>query len=291
MNTGFRKRRRGILAATTTLAIAAGIAAVSVAGAAQDTRIYVFDKTATPCFTQTQNASTCGAGGPVDVTIQTGDTVTWNFDGAGSSHNAEAAPQNASTPPDSAWDAYTKNPYIGEGEQSWTFGKAGVYKFVCELHPSMSGTITVEGEEVETPTPTATATATASPTVSATATATATFAVTPSATVDDHLSTPRPGHAAKDTAAPSLQRASVSRVTAGAQLRFWLSEPATVSIAVVRKGAKSSAAATVVQAPAGTRSFVLRTKALKRGTYTVKFAPVDAMGNKGATASKTLRVR
>ena len=64
MNTGFRKRRRGILAATSTLAIAAGIAAVSVAGAAQDTKIYVFDDTAAPCFTLTQNATTCGPAVP-----------------------------------------------------------------------------------------------------------------------------------------------------------------------------------------------------------------------------------
>ena len=74
-------------------------------------------------------------------------------------------------------------------------------------------------------------------------------------------------------------------------MRFWLSEPATVSIALVRKGAKSSGATAVVQAPAGTRSFVLRTKALKRGTYTVELAPVDAMGNKGAAATKTLKVK
>ena len=45
MSTGFRKRRRGILAVTSTLAIAAGIAVVSVAGAAQDMKIYVSDTT------------------------------------------------------------------------------------------------------------------------------------------------------------------------------------------------------------------------------------------------------
>jgi plastocyanin len=292
MNTGFRKRRRGILAATSALAVAAGIAAVSVAGAAQDTNVYVFDKGPTPCFTLTQNAAGCG--GPVDVTIQTGDTVTWHFDGSMNIHNAEAPAANASTPPDSAWDANTENPYVSTGEQSWTFGKAGTYKYVCELHSaSMHGTITVEGEAVETPTP--------PPDeddddgedeeTPVTPSATATPRATPAPTVDDHLSTPRPGHAAKDSQAPSLQRASVKRVAAGARLRFWLSEPATVSIALVRKGAKSSTAAAVVQAPAGTRSFVLRTKALERGTYTVTLAPADAMGNKGAAAKKTLRVR
>jgi plastocyanin len=286
MNTGFRKRRRGILAATTTLAVAAGIAAVSVAGAAQDRTIYVFDKSGLPCFTATQNAAQCG--GPVDITVQTGDTVAWNFDGSMSIHNSAAAATDASAPPDSAWNAHTHTPYVSAGEQTWTFGRAGTYKYVCELHPAtMYGTITVEGSEVETPTPTATPTLT--PT--ATATPTATFTATPVATGDDHLSTPRPGHAAKDAQAPRLQRASVKRVAAGAQLRFWLSEPATVSVNLVRKGAKSSAASAVVQAPAGTRAFVLRTKALKRGTYTATLASVDAMGNKAKPTRKTLRVR
>jgi plastocyanin len=286
MNTGFRTRRRGILAATSTLAIAAGIAAVSVAGAAQDTKIYVFDRTTQPCFTLTPDGTTCA--GPVDVTIETGDTVTWNFDNVAMSHNAVAPTGTAaSAPPNADWDANTDRPYVGSGEQSWAFGRAGVYKYVCALHDSMTGTITVTGEDVDVDPPVTPE----DPSPSPSAAATATFAVTPAATVDDHLSTPRPGHAAKDTQAPSLQRASVKRVAAGARLRFWLSEPATVSIALVRKGAMSSAASAVVQAPAGTRSFILRSAALKRGTYTASFAPVDAMGNKAAAVKKTLRVR
>ena len=54
MNTGFRKRRRGILAVTSTLVVAAGIAAVSVAGAAQDVTVYSAESGG-PCFTTTQN--------------------------------------------------------------------------------------------------------------------------------------------------------------------------------------------------------------------------------------------
>ena len=103
MNTGFRKRRRGILAVTSTLVVAAGIAAVSVAGAAQDVTVYTAESGG-PCFTTTQNKPACDAGEKPNVTIQTGDTVTWNFDGDGvvSVHNAEAPLANASTPPDSA---------------------------------------------------------------------------------------------------------------------------------------------------------------------------------------------
>jgi plastocyanin len=290
MSTGFRKHRRGFLAATSTLAVAAGIAVVSVAGAAQETKIYVSDVDGTTCFTARPDQTSCGAGGPVDVTVQTGDKVTWDFAGATMAHNVAADAKSPSDEPNEAWKAFItpgKPPIRNPGDNgtdSFVFGKAGVYRYVCQLHATMKGTITVVGEEVATPTPTPTVSATPTPTFAATAIATA--------TPDDHTSTPRPGHAsATDTQPPSLQRASVKRVAAGAQLRFTLSEPATVSIALVRKGAKSSAASAVVHAPAGTRSFVLRTKALKRGTYSATFAPVDAMGNKGATATKTLRVR
>jgi hypothetical protein len=83
----------------------------------------------------------------------------------------------------------------------------------------------------------------------------------------------------------------VKKVSAGAQVRFWLSEPATVKIDFVRKGAKSSATSTVVQAPAGTRTFVVRTRALRKGTYRVTFSPTDAMGNHGARGVKTFKVK
>ena len=75
----------------------------------------------------------------------------------------------------------------------------------------------------------------------------------------------------------------MKKVATGAQLRFWLSEPAQVSIALVRKGAKSSTASTVVQAPAGTRSFVLRTRALRKGTYTVDAGAGRRDGQQGRT--------
>jgi len=293
MNTGFRKRRRGILAVTSTLVAAAGIAAASVAGAAQETVIYASDNGGT-CFTKTPGGAPCGAGGPVDITLQTGDKVTWDFRTGANLHNVQAARSSASNPPDAAWDAFKPTEYHnpGEGVDSYTFGKPGTYKFICQLHADkMYGTITVEGDPVVTPTATFTTTATPTATATFSATATPTATATPSATPDDHTSTPAPGHAsAKDSEAPRLQRASAQKVAAGARLRFWLSEPATVKIDVVRKGAKSSATSAVVQAPAGTRTFVLRTRALRKGSYTVTLSPTDAMGNKGARGVKTLKV-
>jgi plastocyanin len=290
MNTGFSQRRRGLIAATSALFVAAGIAVASVAGAAQDAVVYVSENGGF-CFTTSPSKPACTTS-DVNLTIQTGDKVTWDYSGSTIIHNAYPGPGTASTPANTAWDA-RRPAFQQTGTDEWTFGAAGVYRFYCQVHASMFGTITVEGGQVETPTPTATASATATATATAQATTSPTPTASPRATPDDHTTTPAPGHAssAKDGAAPRLQSTSVKRVAAGAQVRFWLSEPATVTIAVVRKGAKASAASAVVQAPAGTRSFVLRTKALKRGAYTVRFAPVDAMGNKGAAAAKSLRVR
>jgi plastocyanin len=281
MNTDFRKRRRGILAATSALVVAAGIAVVSVAGAAQEVTVYSAEANG-PCFTTTQAKPACDAGERPTVTIETGDTVTFDLSGtpSGQYHNAAAANDVTG---DATWKSFS-SPY--NAKQSRRFDVAGTYQFKCTVHVAMTGTIVVEGDPVE-PSVTATATATAS--------ATPTFASTPpasaTATPDDHTSTPAPGHAAaKDAEAPRLQRASVKRIAAGARLRFWLSEPATVAIDVVRKGARSSATSAVVQAPAGTRTFVLRTRALRKGTYTVTLSPTDAMGNKGARGVKTLKV-
>jgi hypothetical protein len=50
MSNGHSPLRRGLLAATATLAVAAVIAGVSVAGAAQDATVYIAE-TGGPCFT------------------------------------------------------------------------------------------------------------------------------------------------------------------------------------------------------------------------------------------------
>jgi plastocyanin len=287
MRIGQSPLRRGLFAGAATLAVGGVIAGVSVAGAAQDATFYIAEGKG-PCFTSTPNKSECDPGEKPSLTIQTGDTVTWDFAGTTTYHNAAG---NNDVAADPGWKTFS-SPYSPAKPQR-QFNSPGVYEFKCTVHVQMTGTITVEGDPVEgTPTPTETATPDPSETAQPVPTTSPAPTPTATATPDDHTSTPAPGHAsAKDTEAPRLQSASVKRVAAGAQLRFWLSEPATVSISFVRKGAKSSAASTVVQAPAGTRSFVLRSKVLKKGTYAVSLKPVDAMGNKGAIATRSLKVK
>src|SRR6478609_2382952 len=160
MRIGKSPLRRGLLAASAAL-VAGGavIAGVSVAGAAQSVTIYAGGPASTPCFATTANQSTCATDPQVNVTIQTGDTVTWDYNVANGYHNAYPA-KDGSAPPDAAWDARKPN-LVPSGTDSWTFGTAGVYQFYCQAHSvTMKGTITVEGAPVETATPTATPTPT-----------------------------------------------------------------------------------------------------------------------------------
>lgn len=280
-----RLRRPGVATAIAAIAVAGVVAGVGVAGAREDVTIYAVEGGG-PCFSATSKA-TCDPGEKPVVEIQTGDKVTWNF-GTGV-HNAAS---RSSAPANAAWNGRDPDLQTG-GSDEWTFGVEGEYKFFCEAHLGMEGTIVVEGEPVKTPTPTPTRTATPSPSPTPTATFSAT--VPPGATPvpDDHLTTPAPGKGApKDGEAPRLQRVSFKRVSRGAQLRFWLSEQSTLSAVVTRKGAELPVTAATLQVPAGTRALVLRTSGLaRRGTYTLTLRPVDAMGNKGVTTTKTLKVK
>lgn len=284
-----RLRRSGVAAATAMLAAAGIVAGVGVAGARENVTIFSVENGLSPCFSETADGACTGVA-PV-VTVQTGDTVTWNFASAnGNWHNAASKSTGS---PDTRWDQHRPTVQQG-GTQTFTFVTAGEYEFVCNAHSlTMSGKVIVTGAPVETPT----ATPTVSATPTASATATPTFAATrppgATATPDDHLTTPAPGKGApKDSTAPRIQDASVKRVSTGARLRFWLSEQSTLSAVVTRKGAKLPVTAATLQVPMGTRAIVLRTKGLaKKGTYTVALAPVDAMGNKGAVIKLTLKVR
>jgi plastocyanin len=292
MSFGHSTLRRGLLAATATLAAgAAVVAGVSVAGAAQSVTVFATENSAAPskpCFSTEGGKSVCTTNEHPTVTIQTGDTVTWDFDGSTPGtlgHNVKASNAVAADP---AWQNY-KGSFQSTGTYSRQFGAAGVYEFLCEAHAGMNGTIKVEGEPVETATPTATPT----PTPTATPTPTPTPVVA-AATPDDHTSTPAPGHAssAKDTEVPRLARVSAKALREGVRVRFWLSEPATVTIAARRRGSKTVLTSATVQAPAGTRALILGSKPLKKGTYTVELRPTDAMGNRATAATTaTLRVK
>lgn len=69
---------------------------------------------------------------PGEITVEVGDEVTWtNEDGV--THTA--------TSEDTLWDSGD----LASGESfSHTFDEPGTYSYVCQIHPSMQATVTVE---------------------------------------------------------------------------------------------------------------------------------------------------
>lgn len=68
---------------------------------------------------------------PAAITVARGDTVTWV--------NKDPFPHTATDP--SVFDSHE----IAPGKSwKWTARKSGVYDYVCTLHPTMKGTITVK---------------------------------------------------------------------------------------------------------------------------------------------------
>jgi plastocyanin len=258
---------------------AAVVAGAGVAGAKQSTTIYISENGG-QCFTLQSGNPACGA--KPAVKIQTGDTITWNFDGGtGGGHNAADGDRPFGS------ERY-KSDFKTSGTYSYTFGVAGTYKFVCQAHqPAMEGTITVEGAPVETPTPTPTPTPTRTPSP----TPTPTPRVQTSTSTDDHTSTPAPGQGAKDKVAPKVRTMRLRARARELSVRYWLSEPATVTITATRGGSKTKLTSRTVQSPAGTRTVKLRSKRFKRGSYTVALRVTDAMGNNATAARKHVRLR
>jgi len=70
---------------------------------------------------------------PGDLTVSVGATVTWaNQDGV----------DHTATADDDTWDGALSG---GGGTFEFTFDTAGTFSYHCKIHPSMTGTIIVEG--------------------------------------------------------------------------------------------------------------------------------------------------
>jgi plastocyanin len=70
--------------------------------------------------------------GPGDLTVPVGDTVTWrNLDGF---DHTVAGTQ----------EVPTRSPDLGEGDRyEFTYTEAGTYEYLCTIHATMRGTVTV----------------------------------------------------------------------------------------------------------------------------------------------------
>lgn len=132
---------------------------------------------------------------PASLTINVGDTVTWA--------NKDAGVQHSATSDTGVTPAFDTNAFSGAADGSATssaitFNTAGTFAYHCKVHPSMHGTIVVQGQATATATSTTTTTATATATSTTTASATATTPAptsTPTQTATPVPTTPAPVNA------------------------------------------------------------------------------------------------
>ena len=261
--------RTGVHAAVAAIAITAGLGVVGAASAHGSADVTVFASEDGPyCFTTDATDKSCDAPhAPALVTVQPGDTVTWDFTAAPlAPHNAVASSSNwtFTTGPVSA--PHVPNP------ASYTFpanAANGDYTYVCGLHSNMTGTIRVEGGSMPPPPP--------PPPPSS-----------PPPTGGGGTTTPNPT-GGDDGTKPTVRSVKLSALRRAVRVRFTLSEPSTVTVKVKR--ARKVLKSMRVQARAGTRSVTLRSKKLKKGRYTIEIRARDAFGNRSSLAKKRLRLR
>lgn len=80
---------------------------------------------------------------PSSVTVSAGSAVTWSNVGAATHHPvADAGAFDAGDLAPAQSGAYGTSSGIG-GSSSFTFTTPGTYAYHCSIHPSMTGTITV----------------------------------------------------------------------------------------------------------------------------------------------------
>ena len=148
-------RRRVVRAAMGVFVAGALVGSVAVAGAAESQPDATIKTTVQDTWS------------PANVSVQTGETVTWDFDGSVRSHNLDGETGPAAD--HELAQAARPTTSVSSGQVEYFFTQPGEYDFVCEAHPAMIGSVTVTGAPV-TPTPTPTATATRTPTPTPTAT-------------------------------------------------------------------------------------------------------------------------
>jgi plastocyanin len=191
--------------------------------------------------------------GPNAVTINAGESVTWNFNE--SSHNAKG-------------DGWAVNDKFGTGSFSRTFDTAGTFSYICQAHPDMKGTVKVD------PAPASPAPAAPAPTAPAPGQPTAGAAA----------ASPAFAPVARDTAVPRVAKVRAAR----SRLRVVLSEDATIIVSVRRAGRQVRRMR--VKGTKGANTVALK-RALRRGRYAVRVVAIDAAGNESPAKVSRLRVK
>ena len=178
-------------------------------------------------------------------------------------------------------------------EEQWsterTFDTPGEYRWVCDPHEGsgMRGRVfvneagTVPSGGGTSPTPTTTST---SPPPGGTTTETTPAPPPPGGTTTSTTTTTPPPSG--DTTPPTVSRARARATRRGVRLVLTLSEPASVTVRVLRR-ARRVARRTFAVDERGRVSLRVR-RALRRGRYSVRLTLVDAAGNR---SKRTLSAR
>ncbi len=191
---------------------------------------------------------------PEAVAVDVGDTVTWRFEGTTVAHNVQA---------DSANWGLTSAYKVAGPPVAWTFSAAGIYEFVCGLHPStMNGTVKVGNPPPPPPPP-----------------------LSEQPFVNDQ---PAPTVLeVSDERRPALTRVRVARVRSGARVRFRLSEPASVTVRI-KRGDRTVRSRRVSR---GKGSHAVTVRGLGAGSYRVEVLARDLAGNRSRLRRARLTIR
>jgi len=195
---------------------------------------------------------------PSGVTVKVGEIVTWSFTGTTLAHNVRSASTN--------WDLESPIGVAG-APVSGFFDSPGTYAFVCRLHASMTGSVTVTD---------------------------ATGAPPPLPPPPPLSEQPFPNDAGAlasferiDAVAPTLSAVTVRRVARGARVRFRLSESGRATLAFKRGGKTVKTRA--VDARKGANTVTIR--GLRAGGYRIEVRASDLSGNAARVKRARVTVR
>jgi plastocyanin len=181
------------------------------------------------------------------VRIDPGDTVVWSFAGTIQAHNVWSG-----TSTNWNYESLAAQP---APNGSFTFKTTGTYHFVCRIHSSMQGDVVVGNAPPPPPPP---------------------LSEQPFANDGAPVTVLETG--GLDTTRPKLSGVRVRRTSAGARLRFRVSERSRVTVRFRRDG---KIVRTVKVNAAGSYRGTLRAaKRLRAGRYRVELRAEDLAGNR-----------
>jgi plastocyanin len=182
---------------------------------------------------------------PTPVTITAGGTVTWSNMGGGN-HNVHFNDQAAAL----------NSPSTSNWTTSRTFPTAGTFTYHCDIHTFMQGTVNVVAASTTTPGST-------------------TPAPAPGGGTPPTGSTPTPA----DTTAPTATQLRASGTLRRTVVRLRLSEKATVTARLRRRGSSRTLARVTRSLDAGNARLTIRKRLTAGKRYRVALTITDAAGN------------